>query len=109
MFLAASRASDIDALRALLHPDALLSADDAVVELGQWPVVRGAGAIAETFSVPPKSAQLALIDDEPGYVTMRKGEPHVALVFTIRDGTIFAIDLIGDPERLSDLKIQLLD
>src|SRR5205823_5371102 len=59
-FLAASRDGDFDALLALLDPDVALRADPAAVQVGAPSAVRGAAAVAETFSGRAQFAQPAL-------------------------------------------------
>ena len=49
-FLAAARGGDFEALVAALDPDVVLRADDAAVRTGASPEVRGAAAVAATFS-----------------------------------------------------------
>src|SRR5256885_15623317 len=67
-FLAASRSGDFAALLALLDPDVVARADEASVRMGSSREVRGAAAVAETFSGRAKAAQPALIDGDPGLV-----------------------------------------
>ena len=103
-FLAASRSGDMNALLALLHPEAVARADAAAVATGASPEVRGAQAVAETFSGRARAARPALIDGAPGLVWSRDGIPRVAFAFSITAGKIVAIDLIADPERLEQLR-----
>ena len=37
-----------------------------------------------------------------------RGQPKVVFAFTIADGTVTAIDLIADPDLLSDVEVTLL-
>src|SRR5207237_2693977 len=59
-FLAASRRGDFNALVALLDPDIVLEADAAAVRMGSPDEVRGAPAVAATFSGRALAAQAAL-------------------------------------------------
>src|SRR5437588_7467652 len=67
-FLAASRGGDFDALLAVLDPDVVLRADRAAVHTGAKREVRGAPAVAETFSGRARGAKPALVDGAVGAV-----------------------------------------
>ncbi|MGZ8734118.1 MAG: sigma-70 family RNA polymerase sigma factor [Acidimicrobiia bacterium] len=108
-FLAASRNGDFDALVALLDPDVVLSADSAAVQMGSLEELRGAAAVANTFSGRALGAQAALIDGAVGMVWMVGGGPKVAWDFTIENGTIVTIDMLASPDSLGDLDLALLD
>jgi RNA polymerase sigma factor (sigma-70 family) len=104
-FLAASRGGDFDALIALLDPDVVLRSDDAAVLVGASKEVRGARAVAETFSGRARVAQLALVDGSVGAVWAPGGRPRVVFAFTVTKGKIVEIRLLADPERLGDVTI----
>jgi RNA polymerase sigma-70 factor (ECF subfamily) len=104
-FLAASRGGDLAALLALLDPDAVLRADRVAVEMGATPEVRGAAAVAGTFSGRARVARPALVDGEAGAVWSEGGRPRVVFVFGIRDERIVEIELVADPERLDGLDV----
>jgi RNA polymerase sigma factor (sigma-70 family) len=104
-FLAASRGGDFDALIALLDPDVVLRSDDAAVLVGASKEVRGATAVAETFSGRARVAQLALVDGSVGAVWAPGGKPRVVFAFTVTNGKIVEIHLLADPERLGDVTI----
>jgi RNA polymerase sigma-70 factor (ECF subfamily) len=108
-FLAAARGGDFEALVAALDPDVVLRADRAAVRTGASEEVRGAAAVAQTFSGRAKVAQPALVDGAPGLVWARGGRPRVVFDFTITNGKIVAIDLLADPERLGQLDLVVLD
>ena len=107
-FLAASRGGDFEALLAVLDPNVVLRADRAAVASGADEEVRGAAAVAETFSGRARAARPALIDGEVGLVWAQHGEPRVVFDFTIEDGRIVAIDLVADPDRLRNLDFAFL-
>jgi hypothetical protein len=104
-FLAASRGGDFDALLELLDPDVVLRADAAVVKQGASGEVRGAPAVASTFSGRAKFAEAALINGAAGAVWAAGGRPRVVFEFTINAGMIVAIDLLADPQSLNDLDL----
>jgi len=108
-FLAASRNGDFDALVALLHPDVVLVADAAAVGMGSLDEVRGAPAVAGTFSGRALTAQPALIDGAVGVVWAVAGRPKVAWDFTIQDGKVVHIDMLAAPDSLAGLDLTVLD
>ena len=107
-FLAASRGGDFDALLALLDPEVVVQADRAAVDVGASREVRGAPAVAGTFSGRARFAQPALVDGAVGAVWAPGGRPRVVFGFTITDGKIVAIDILADPERLRELDLTVL-
>jgi len=107
-FLAASRGGDFDALLALLDPDVVLRADRAAVRTGASREVRGAAAVAGTFSGRARAAQPAIVNGAVGLVWAPNGRPRVAFGFTIVGGKIVEIDLVADPERLGQLDLAIL-
>lgn len=105
-FLAAARGGDFQALLALLHPDATLHADQVSAQAGAPAELRGARAVAETFSGRAKAARLALIDRVPGAVWASGGTPRVVFEFTVIDGRVVRIDMISDPQQLARMDIE---
>ena len=55
-----------------------------------------------------RAAQPALIDGTVGLVIAPKGRLFRALRFTLANGTIAAVEVIGDPERLRQLDLAVL-
>ena len=109
-FLAASRNGDFDALLAALDPDVVLRSDQAVVRMGGGEAeVRGAPAVAGTFSGRAQAARLALVDGVAGAVWVYKGRPRVVFGFTITDGKISAISLRADPALLREVDVVFLE
>jgi RNA polymerase sigma factor (sigma-70 family) len=108
-FLAASRGGDFDALLALLDPDVVVRADGAAVLMGAATEVRGATAVAGTFSGRARVALPALVNGAPGAVWSQGGRPRVVFDFKITDGRIVGIELLADPERLGQLDLTILD
>jgi RNA polymerase sigma-70 factor (ECF subfamily) len=108
-FLAASRAGDFDALLAVLDPDVVLQADRAAVQLGASKEVRGAAAVANTFSGRARVAQPALVKGAVGLVWAPGGRPRVVFGFKIARGKVVEIDMVADPERLRHLDLVVLD
>jgi len=104
-FLAASRGGDFEALLAMLDPDIVLRADAVAAQMGASGEVRGALAVAGTFSGRAAAARLALIDGVPGMMWAQGGQTRVVFDFTITGGKIVAIEMIADPERLAQLDV----
>ena len=107
-FLAASRNGDLGALVAALDPDVLLRADHAAARMGAEAEVRGAAAVSAFFSGRARAARLVLINGVTGAAWMQGGRPRVVFSFTLDNGKITAIDLLGDPAVLSQLDLVTL-
>ena len=104
-FLAASRGGDFEALLAMLDPDIVLRADTATGQMDGIGEVRGAAAVAATFSGRAAGARPALIDGAPGMMWAQGGQIRVVFDFTIVGGKIVAIEMIADPEHLAELDV----
>jgi RNA polymerase sigma factor (sigma-70 family) len=104
-FLAASREGNFAALLALLDPEVVLRADSAAVAAGATKEVHGAAAVAQTFAGRARAARPALIEGAPGLVWAPGGQPRVAFAFTLKEGSIVAIDLFADPARLGENRV----
>ena len=107
-FLAASRGGDLGALVTMLDPDVVVRADQTVVRSGTAVETRGAQTVASFFSGRARGARLALIDGVTGLVWASGGRPRVVFSFTLSDGKITAIDLLGDPDVLGQLDVVTL-
>jgi RNA polymerase sigma factor (sigma-70 family) len=107
-FLAAARGGDFEGLLAVLDPEVVVRADRAAVRAGATREVRGAAAVADTFSGRARLARPALVDGAAGAVWAPGGRPRVVFGFTIRGGRIVAIDILADPERLRRLDLTVL-
>ena len=108
-FFAAARDGDFAALVALLDPEAVVRIDGAA--RAGISVVRGAAAVAEQvlatggFPRLARMAQPALVNGAAGVVFAAEGRPFAVVAFTIRQGKIAEIDILGDPARLRQLDI----
>ena len=110
-FLAAAREGDFDALVAVLDPDVILRADAGVLQQAST-VRRGARAVASgamRFSRLIPSARPALVNGAAGVVAIRDGKPVSVVGVTVRGGKIVEINVLADPERLSQLDLTFLD
>ncbi|HQR28409.1 MAG TPA: nuclear transport factor 2 family protein, partial [Nocardioides sp.] len=100
-FLDASRHGRFDRLLALLHPDAVMSADAAAAALGSPPLLTGRDEVARMFSGRAQGARLAGLDGYAAATWSLRGELKVVFAFTLEDGLVREIELLaGDLGRL---------
>jgi RNA polymerase sigma-70 factor, ECF subfamily len=107
-FLAASREGDFDALLEVLDPDVVLRADRGAGTTGPSRILRGARAVAEgalSFSRLAPFAKPVLVNGAAGLVAVPDGKPFSVLGFTVVGGKIVEIDILADPDRLSQLDL----
>jgi RNA polymerase sigma-70 factor (ECF subfamily) len=110
-FLAALRGGDFEGLLAVLDPDLVVRADMAVTS-GAPSEVRGAavwakGAVA--FGHMARLVRPALVNGAIGVVMAPRGRLSRALTFKIANGKITEIEVIGDPARLGELDVSIVD
>ena len=111
-FVAAARDGDFEALLEVLDPDVVLRADRGAVAIGSARVVRGAAKVARqasAFSRLDIDVRPALVNGAVGTVTLRDGRPFAIAGFTIRNRQIVEMDVLADPERLSEIDLTILD
>jgi RNA polymerase sigma-70 factor (ECF subfamily) len=108
-FLRAARGGDFDALMSVLDPDVVLLPDAAAVRMGSLRETHGAAAVANALSGGARGARLAIVDGMAGFVWAPAGRVRGVVEFTVRDGTIVAIRVTGDDDRLRQLDIVTLD
>ncbi|TCM42671.1 sigma-70 family RNA polymerase sigma factor [Kribbella sp. VKM Ac-2568] len=108
-FLAASRSGDFEALLEVLDPEVVVRADEAVAARGAASLVRGAAAVAEHFSGRAQAARLALVDGLAGAVWAHRGVPQVVFTFTISEGRIAEIEMLGDADYLEQAELTILE
>lgn len=109
-FFAASRGGDFDALVAVLDPDVVLRSDTGRPDTSL--VLRSADAVARkalTFSSGARWTRPALVNGAAGVVIAPHGRAVAVLAFTVADGRIVAIEALGDPVRLQQLDLSILD
>ncbi|MFB7369204.1 sigma factor-like helix-turn-helix DNA-binding protein [Streptomyces sp. NPDC056222] len=105
--LAASRGGRIDALLALLDPDAVLRADAEAIRNGAT-TAHGAQAVAEGLADRARSARVALVDGAAGLVWAPAGTPRSVLTFTVLDAHVTAVDILMDSRHLDRLNVEFL-
>ena len=109
-FLVAARTGNMDGLLAVLDPDVVFRADGGPTT--QVPTTRGAKAVAaRVLSTAPRFIHLAspvLVNGQAG--ALFSDTKAVGVIgFTIVDGLIVAIDLVADPQKLSQVNIPPYD
>lgn len=107
-FLTASRNGDMAGLLSVLAPGVSVFADATAASYGVEPVVDGHERVAAFFNGRAAAAFLARIGDGYGAIWMVKGKPNVAFHFTVTDGVIERIDLIGDHGELTTMDYELV-
>ena len=107
-FLAAAGGNDFERLLAVLDPDVVLRADAGTGPLGPSKLIRGARQVAteaSQFASLARLARLVLVNGTPGYLVARNGQPLAVIGLAVRDGKVSEIDILADPERLSQLDL----
>lgn len=110
-FLAAAREGNFDGLMEVLHPEVELEVDAAATGSSARLTVRGAHAVASSaqrFGDNAHHAEAASIDGAVGVVVAPDGELVLILQFTVRDGRITGIDIVGERARLEALEVAIL-
>jgi RNA polymerase sigma factor (sigma-70 family) len=109
-FFAAARGGDFEALVAVLHPDVVLRSDGGVTRPKLSRSVRGAELVARSAqagALPTAVLRPVLVNGAAGVVVLVNGRPFSVMAFTVSSGKVVEIDVIADPDRLSQLKIDL--
>lgn len=114
-FMEASRAGNLTALLALLHPDVVMRADSVAVEMNAarreqgapaiTSEIRGAATVVDTFKGRARNAQIATVDGSPGWIFAPNGQLRAVMEFVVDDDRIIEIDLIAAPERIKHLQV----
>jgi RNA polymerase sigma-70 factor (ECF subfamily) len=86
----------------------VVRADLDAVRAGASEEVRGAEAVAGTFSGRARAARAALVGGAVGLVWMQQGRASMVFDFTIEDGKVVEIELIADPDRIRELEPTIL-
>jgi RNA polymerase sigma factor (sigma-70 family) len=109
-FLSALRGGDFEGLLAVLDPDLVVRTD--LVPPGAPAEVRGAAVWAKqavAFGHLARLVRPALVNGAIGVVMAPRGRLSRALTFKIANGTITEIEVIGDPARLGELDVSIVD
>src|SRR4030095_3355268 len=111
-FLTAVRAGDFDGLVAVLDPDVAIRIDEAAAVPGTPREIRGAqkwakGAI--TFSRAARFAEPMLVDGTVGLIFAPRGRLLRVLQFTFEHGKIAEVNIVGDPTRLREFNLAVVE
>src|SRR5262249_50071971 len=110
-FVAAAQDGDFQSLVAVLDPEVVLRVD-AGAHAGRSIEIRGAEQVARgalSFSLLGLIRLPVLVNGAAGLVCMLKGKPFSVMAFTVRDRKIAEINILREPERLSQLDLTVLD
>lgn len=111
-FLAAVRAGDFEGLVAVLDPDVVVHIDEAAAAPGAAREIRGAATWAKNaiaFSRGARFVRPVLVDGTVGAMLAPQGHLSRILRLTITEGRIREVDIIGDPARLQELDLAVLE
>jgi RNA polymerase sigma factor (sigma-70 family) len=106
-FLVAARDGDFHRLVAVLDPEVVLRGDGGAMS-GTSVELRGAEQVArraQSFSRLGVLRLPVLVNGAAGLVCMLDGKPFSVMAFTVCGGKIAEIDILSDPERLSQLDL----
>ncbi|MGC4017591.1 MAG: RNA polymerase sigma factor SigJ [Luteolibacter sp.] len=107
-FLAAARSGDLDGLKKLLRPEAVLYSDGGPVKaarkriLGHDKIARMIESLTRRKALP-EEVRNVVMNGLPGYVYFTGGRPTDVVLFGIEDGTIQALYIVRNPEKLERL------
>jgi RNA polymerase sigma-70 factor (ECF subfamily) len=110
--LTALRAGDVPGMVAVLDPDFVLRVDEASMQPGGQREVHGAEVWARQAVVFARGARFvepALVDGVPGMLLAPHGRLMRALRFTFAGDRIAAMEVIGDPARLRELELAVME
>jgi RNA polymerase sigma-70 factor (ECF subfamily) len=117
-FLRAVRAGDLEALLAVLDPDAIVRIDGAArIAAGAADAadtareIRGASTWAKqmiALSRGLRFVQPALINGSVGLILAPRGKLSRVLTFTFANAKVTRVEVIGDPARLRELDIAVI-
>ena len=110
------RHGDFAGLVRLLDPDVVVRADAVAVEMATARASSGApalsremygvDAVTRVFAGGAKAARLMMVDGLAGAVVSAGGQTMAIFDFTLRDGRVVGIELISDPEVLSEFRLE---
>jgi RNA polymerase sigma factor (sigma-70 family) len=111
-FLAAVKDGDVAALIGVLHPEIVLRADGGAAK-GLSRVVRGAqevAAQAQAFSTLGLTSHIVLVNGHIGVVSrLPNGRVLSVIGYTVAGGTVVAMDILADPDRIAGLDLSAVD
>jgi RNA polymerase sigma factor (sigma-70 family) len=102
-FFAAARGGDFDALVAVLDPEVVLRSDRGSQHPKLSALLRGAAPVARQaliFSQMSRFARPAIVNGAAGAVVVQSGRLFSVMGFTVTDGKIAEVYVLGDQARL---------
>lgn len=115
-FFAASREGDVTVLSALLARDVEIHSDGGGKVLAFREVIRGRERALRLFvsarrktMIPPTLLRTAIIDGLAGYVSLDSNGVLQTTALEIRDGKIFAIYMVKNPDKLTHVDVHRRD
>jgi len=106
------RAGDFDGLVAVLDPDVVVRADQAVAGPRAPREVRGARTWAKqalSFARGARFTRVALVNGAVGLVLAPRGRLFRVVTFKFAQGKIIQMDVVADPGRLQQLDLAVLN
>jgi RNA polymerase sigma factor (sigma-70 family) len=107
-FLAAARGDDFEGLLAILDPNVVLRADAGAGPLGPSRLIKGAAAVAaqaHQYAHLARFARPVLVNGTPGFLVAPNDQPAAVIGLAVSGGKIAEIDILADPQRLSQLDL----
>ncbi|HEV7651718.1 MAG TPA: sigma-70 family RNA polymerase sigma factor [Actinophytocola sp.] len=111
-FFAATRHGDFDALVAVLDPDIVLRGDGGPGRPRLTVRLDGAHAVAGQATMFRQFAgglHPVLVNGAAAVMVLVHGRAFALMAFTVSGGRIAAMDILLDPDRLAELKLDALD
>ncbi|NLS15318.1 sigma-70 family RNA polymerase sigma factor [Rhizobium sp. P40RR-XXII] len=109
-FFTASRHGDMQALLAVLDPDAVFRPDAVAARMGSVSEIRGRADVAKTFHGRAQAARLAVINGAVGAIVVIGGQLRIALLCAVNEGGMITnINVVADPQGLRELEIVLVE
>ena len=108
-FLAAARDGDFEALVSVLHPEVVFRVDRGPLGRRETHGARAVAEQAKSFVRLAEFARPALVNGAAGFVVIRNGRPFSVAGITVAGDRITEVDLLGDPKRLAELDLTVLD
>ena len=102
-FMAAAKNGDFDRLLQLLAPDALVTADDAAIQVGTPRQIEGRDEVATFFNGSARAALPVFVGDRPGSAWFHLGAAKVVFDFTVDHGVVRAITFRAAPDVLEQV------
>ncbi len=112
-FLAALRVGDFEGLITVLDPDVIVRIDEGAAQPGAAKVIQGSrkwakGAIAFSRQLTG-TVEAMLIDGEVGLVWAPQGKLSRVVRFSIANGRVSAVEIVGDEQRLREFELAVLE